>query len=432
MTGTSLVRLQERQELAELARSLHATGAFGADDAGQAYAKVLAGREYGLPPVAALNSFHVVKRKDRVAGVEPSAEFLAARVKAHPVYDYRVTRIDDQECVIRFIDRTTGELLGESSFSQADAQQAGLLERGASGKPGAWELYPRNMLFARAMTNGVSWFVPDVIRPLPLEGEPIVGEGAEHEAVGRQTGASGDTVPSPSDADEVVEGELVEDVEGAEGRSRRSHEDATPSADPAAAGGAEPVDGDGDPEPEAGEEPTAQPASGAAAPKGATRGQLSKLAVLAGKLGMDETERHEAAGVDSFKALTRDEASVLIDQWERETASSDSAPSSEGQESEETSSAGGVSAKAPAGGDVAEGSGVAPGEAGAPDPDGPITQETVSTILAMYGGSVAKARQTAEAFGKGSLGELTEDQGQQLLVKLREMVAEASAQQEIA
>jgi hypothetical protein len=43
----------------------------------------------------------------------------------------------------------------ESTFTIQDAQQAGL----ASGN---YKTFPRNMLFARALTNGARWFCPEV------------------------------------------------------------------------------------------------------------------------------------------------------------------------------------------------------------------------------------------------------------------------------
>jgi hypothetical protein len=39
-----------------------------------------------------------------------------------------------------------------------DAKAAGL-----AGKD-VWKQYPRNMLFARALTNGMRWFTPDLLR----------------------------------------------------------------------------------------------------------------------------------------------------------------------------------------------------------------------------------------------------------------------------
>lgn len=327
MTGTSLVpRPQEMEELAALGKNLFDSGCFPDVKGGaQAVVKILAGREYGVPPIEAMRSFHIMHD----GKIEPAADLLARAVKGHPIYDYRVLVHTDEECSIRFTERD--EILGTSTFTLADAKQAGLLERSPSGKPGAWEKYPPNMLFNRAMTNGVAWLCPDVLSPPRLaEVPPMPFVVAD--------------VVVPSVAGEIADGELSEDVEGA-GDTTAS----TPSADPA---GSEPSDapvddvvaeaeqpGAGGRATDDGDTPAAapvdDPASGTAVRKQnmATKGQLAKLAVLANALGMDDTARHEAAGVDTFKALTRDEAHELIEDWQRRAAKTsepeDALPSAE-------------------------------------------------------------------------------------------------------
>jgi hypothetical protein len=62
-----------------------------------------------------------------------------------------------------------------------------------------WEKYPRNMLFARAMSNGVAFHCPDV-----MNGIRVYAEG---EIVER--------VPAPaeqSDGEEILEGTLADDT----------------------------------------------------------------------------------------------------------------------------------------------------------------------------------------------------------------------------
>ena len=49
-----------------------------------------------------------------------------------------------------------GKGIGRSRFTLQDAQKAGL--NGSDN----WRKYPRNMLFARALSNGVKWYCPDV------------------------------------------------------------------------------------------------------------------------------------------------------------------------------------------------------------------------------------------------------------------------------
>jgi hypothetical protein len=50
-------------------------------------------------------------------------------------------------------------LTPSSEFTIEDAKKAGLL---TSGNRGSWEKYPRNMLFARALSNGAKWHCADI------------------------------------------------------------------------------------------------------------------------------------------------------------------------------------------------------------------------------------------------------------------------------
>lgn len=117
----------------------------------QALVKVEAGRALGLPALVAMTEVHVIDGKPTLG-----AGANAALVKASPRYDYRVLFLTNEKCGIRFLERRSGEVLGESIFTVDDAAKAGLLNKGP------WKQYPRNMLFARAMSNGVAWFCPDV------------------------------------------------------------------------------------------------------------------------------------------------------------------------------------------------------------------------------------------------------------------------------
>lgn len=141
-------------------RMLAASGFFGVNgESPQAIAqmatKVLAGRELGFGPFASVNGIHIINGKPAVG-----ANLMAAAVKGHPTYDYRVRKLDNSECVIEFFQYNPAahklESIGVSSFSMQDAQAAGVLNNPT------WKKYPKNMLFARAMSNGVRWYCPDV------------------------------------------------------------------------------------------------------------------------------------------------------------------------------------------------------------------------------------------------------------------------------
>lgn len=160
----------------ELGGVLAKSGYFSdARDAAQAIVKVLAGRELGFGPIASMTGFYIVKGR-----VSMSANLMGAAVKRSGKYDYTITKLDMTQCVIMFWGRNpkSGEFaeIGESVFTAEDAKQAGL-------NGDNWTKYKRNMLFARAMSNGVKWFCPDVTggpvyTPEEL-GEVVDGETGE-------------------------------------------------------------------------------------------------------------------------------------------------------------------------------------------------------------------------------------------------------------
>jgi len=140
-----------------------------ATDASQAIVKVLAGRELGIGPIASMTGIHIIKGKPALG-----ANLLAACVKRSGRYDYRAREITPTNVSIEFFEIVGGkrESLGISSFSIADARAAGTQNI---------DKFARNMLFARALSNGVRWYCPDVTggpvyTPEEL-GAPVNGDG---------------------------------------------------------------------------------------------------------------------------------------------------------------------------------------------------------------------------------------------------------------
>lgn len=133
-----------------LGKLMAASGFFAdAREAAQACVKILAGQELGIGPVAAMTGIFVIQNR-----VTLSANLMAALVKRSRRYDYRIELLSNDECRLAFTEN--GERVGVSTFTMKDAQ--------ATGKAGGqnWKAYPRNMLFARALSNGVRWFCPDL------------------------------------------------------------------------------------------------------------------------------------------------------------------------------------------------------------------------------------------------------------------------------
>ena len=145
-----LATLGNVSELMAIGKAMSASGYFAdAKDGNKALVKILAGREMGFGPFAAMSDIHIIQGKPVVG-----ANLMAAAVKSHPKYDYRVTTNTNTAVVIMFYQ--DGKELAESPFTMEDAKAAGLQNKDN------WKKYPRNMLFARALSNGVRWHCPDV------------------------------------------------------------------------------------------------------------------------------------------------------------------------------------------------------------------------------------------------------------------------------
>jgi uncharacterized protein YuzE len=123
-------------------------------DAAQAIVKVLAGQEMGIGSIAAMTGIYIVKGR-----VTLSANLMAALIKRSGHYNYRVTELSDTACEIEFSEN--GQVIGISRFTMQDALKAKL-----SGDN--WARFPRNMLFARALSNGAKWYTPDAFGGSPI------------------------------------------------------------------------------------------------------------------------------------------------------------------------------------------------------------------------------------------------------------------------
>jgi hypothetical protein len=111
-----------------------------------AVVKIMAGQEMGIGPFQAMNGIHIIQGKATVG-----AGLMASQVKSSGKYDYKVVQQDDKACIIEFYQGK--DKIGASKFTIEDAKKAGTKNL---------DKYPANMLFARAMSNGVKWYTPDV------------------------------------------------------------------------------------------------------------------------------------------------------------------------------------------------------------------------------------------------------------------------------
>ena len=195
--------IQSVDDLGRIGTMMAKSGYFtDARDAAQASVKVMAGMEMGFGAFASMTGIFIIQGKPAVG-----ANLMAGAVKANPKYDYRVKKMADDEVIIEFFEITDGkrESIGTSSFTVADARKAMVKNL---------DKFPRNMLFARAMSNGIRWFCPDVFKGntayvpeelgADMEEENMVAvEQPEEELKQNITEAT----PEP-----VIEGEIIEPI----------------------------------------------------------------------------------------------------------------------------------------------------------------------------------------------------------------------------
>jgi hypothetical protein len=163
--------IQSVDDLSRMAKMFAGAGLFAsAADVCKAGVLIAAGQEMGFGPFAAMTGISLVKGRPSIG-----ANLMATAVKRSGRYNYRVMEHTDQTCRIAFFERWDGgrfEQIGESVFTAADARKAGTQNM---------DKYPRNMLFARAMSNGVRWYCPDVFSGAPMYTPEELGADVDEE-----------------------------------------------------------------------------------------------------------------------------------------------------------------------------------------------------------------------------------------------------------
>lgn len=160
------ITINNPDDLDKIAKMMAASGFFAdAKDVAKCAVKIMAGLELGMPTFASMTGIHIIQGRPAMG-----ANLMAAAIKRSGKYDYRVTEHSADVCKIAFFE--SGEQIGVSEFTAADAKTAGTQHMNK---------FPKNMLFARAISNGIKWFCPDlflgpVYTPEEL-GAEVDGEG---------------------------------------------------------------------------------------------------------------------------------------------------------------------------------------------------------------------------------------------------------------
>lgn len=197
----ALTEKEARNYAAAFAASKMFKGAGSQMTPDEALVVIMAGQEFGWGPAAAMMNINVIEGRP-----ELSADSQARFIKAGGKYEYRVTEHTNEACEITVLSVPSGEIIGVERFTLEDAKLQGLLSR----KP--WQRTPRNMLFARCISNVCAFHCPDA---LPMRTYAI-GEvddfGRKHEQAEDRELRPAPT-PEQMAAAQRIEEEVIEDAE---------------------------------------------------------------------------------------------------------------------------------------------------------------------------------------------------------------------------
>ncbi len=174
-------------EIEQIGKAFVASKMFGddMDRTSMAITKIMAGQELGLAPFASMRAVHVIEGNATL-----SANTMAGMVKSSGRYDYDIKKKELDGCVIDFYEIRSGKRtkIGTETFDIDEARMAGMFDSeceeaplkhnirkitmykkggGSWQKDGCnckanWKNYPKAMMFARAISNGVRTYCPDV------------------------------------------------------------------------------------------------------------------------------------------------------------------------------------------------------------------------------------------------------------------------------
>ncbi len=162
MTEPQILTFGEAKEFAVAA---YKSGLFpDAKSEAQAIIKVWAGRELGISPLTALNKLYLVQ--DKIGMAAEVVVILLCRNGYQISINYD-NYDSPTACEVILSHTLKGNFT--SRFSLTDAQRAGLIKPGS-----AWQKYPRDLLYARALTSGARKFAPEVLGGMGYTQEELV------------------------------------------------------------------------------------------------------------------------------------------------------------------------------------------------------------------------------------------------------------------
>lgn len=286
------ISIPELSEVSSLIFNSHAYADIKSKEA--AAVKIMAGLEHGFSAMQSLSLIDFIQGKPDL-----NAHAKATKINSSGKYRLNIKELTNKNCTIE-VERKNGdkwESASTQSFSWEDAVKAGYT---TGPNKHNYDKIPRNMLFARCVSNIFRWVTPE-LRNMRLD---RVQEFAAQELEDELAGETAPTAAPPQAAAEpevvdYIDAEVIETTDG--DQVDTSTGEVVAEAAPQA------------------EEPVATPEPTPAAPASEI-GQAAKAATdLAKKLQKDHGVEAEALamqflpeGVDLFSKLSEEQAQAVI------------------------------------------------------------------------------------------------------------------------
>lgn len=188
-----------------------------AKSAGEAFAKILLGRDLGLSAMQSLMSIDFVKGSPQIRGVT-----LLSFIRKHPNYEYEIVEHTEEKAVLRFFkDRGDGQGLVEFATEEFNVEMATTAKLLPADPRSPWNTARKNMLLWRCASNGVKFNCPDLLGGVPVytEGDTFGLEsrdgGVEEIGAGADSQQSNKDVISTLLVDKALRRELFAAIEEA-------------------------------------------------------------------------------------------------------------------------------------------------------------------------------------------------------------------------
>lgn len=145
-------------DLTSTAQMIFESGVFGdIKNRGQAAVKIMAGQELGFTPLQSMEMFDFIQNKP-----VKNAHCKATLINASGTYRLKNIEFTPKQSVIELCRKDSDgnwAVVNRHTFTIEDARQAGLT---TGPNKHSWEKYPRNMLFARNVSNIWRWETPEL------------------------------------------------------------------------------------------------------------------------------------------------------------------------------------------------------------------------------------------------------------------------------